>query len=226
MRNVTTIIIGAGQSGLAMSRELSHRGVDHLVLEKGVVGEAWRSKRWDSLRLLTPNWANGLPGTPYGGPDPDGFMAISELAANLDSLAAAIKAPVRTETTVYRVGATARGYAVETNHGVFSCETVVLACGACAQPKVPMIAVAVPTSVVQINPCIYKRPDDLPAGGVLVVGASATGVQLARELQSGRTQRDDPFGRWPSAAAPILPRSRYRMVVGDHRRSRRRLRQR
>jgi len=187
MSSVTTLIIGAGQAGLAMSRELSHRGVDHLLLERGDVGHAWRTGRWDSLNLLTPNWANGMPGAPYAGPDPNGFMKVSDFAGSLDDYARLVAAPVQARTSVKRVTASGSGYRVYTNRGPFECKTLVLATGACARPKIPGLFAAVPTGVFQTTSAAYKRPDDLPEGGVLVVGASASGVQLARELQrSGR----------------------------------------
>lgn len=187
MKSVTTLIIGAGQSGLAMSRALTNRGVDHLILDRGAVANAWRTDRWDSLRLLTPNWANGLPGVPYGGPDPHGYMTISELVARFDEYAYRIDAPVSGGTEVSRVTGMDGGFRLRTSRGPVGCRTLVLANGACGKPRVPEISAAVPSGIVQTTPAAYKRPDDLPQGGVLVVGASASGVQLAREIQaSGR----------------------------------------
>ncbi len=187
MQTVTTVIVGAGQAGLAMSRELTVRDVDHVILERGAVGHAWRTQRWDSLRLLTPNWANVLPGAPYQGLEPDGFMRVGELAAHLDEYAARIAAPVLCQTAVRRISGGARSYRVETNGETLGCETVILATGACARVKVPSLSKGAPLAVFQTTGAAYKRPSDLPDGGVLVVGGSATGVQLARELQlSGR----------------------------------------
>lgn len=188
MQRVKTVIIGAGQAGLAMSRELTRRGVDHLILERGGVANAWRKDRWDSLRLLTPNWANGLPGAPYRHADPNGHMPVSELVERLDDYASAIDAPVQCDTEVHRVTGTDVGFQLETNRGPIGCRALVLATGACARPNVPMLSGAVPADIFQITPSAYKRPGDLPEGGVLVVGASASGVQLAREIQlSGRS---------------------------------------
>ncbi|MGP1395149.1 MAG: NAD(P)-binding domain-containing protein [Inquilinaceae bacterium] len=184
---MTTIIIGAGQAGLAMSRELTRRGVDHLILDRGAVAQAWRKNRWDSLRLLTPNWANGLPGAPYLGPDPDGYMPVADLVERLDDYARVIDAPIQRDTEVLRVTGTGAGFQLETAQGPIGCRALVLATGACARPHVPGLCAAVPTSVFQMTPAAYKRPGDLPPGGVLVVGASASGVQLAREIhRSGR----------------------------------------
>ena len=181
------VVVGAGQAGLAMSHALTLRGVDHLVLERGEIGGAWRTSRWDSLKLLTPNWANGLPGVPYCGPDPDGFMPVAKFADTLAYYAASMSAPVRTHTRVERVHKTEDGFAIRTSDGEIRCRALVLATGACARPQVPSVALDVPASVQHTTPSRYRRPTDLPPGEVLVVGASASGVQLAREIQgSGR----------------------------------------
>ena len=187
MRQLTSIIIGAGQCGLAMSRHLSERSVDHMVLERGKVAQSWRSERWESLRLLTPNWMGALPGAPYSGTDPDGYMDMPQVVEMFQDYARTIDAPVKTGVSVKRVGSWGEGYAVETNQGPFHCRNLVLATGACNRPTVPAFAADVPRGVRMFTPFDYKRPSDLPDGRVLVVGGSATGVQLARELQlSGR----------------------------------------
>lgn len=186
-RRVTTVVIGAGQAGLAMSRELSARSIDHLVLEKGGIGDAWRSARWDSLKLLTPNWANGLPGAPYEGSDRQGFFAVDEFVTVLERYAARIAAPVETGVDLRQVLHGEEGFALDTSIGPVHCQTLVVASGGCAKPVVPVLAKALPAPIVQTTPAAYKRPSDLPEGGVLVVGASASGVQIARELHaSGR----------------------------------------
>ena len=187
MRYEDVTIIGAGQCGLAMSRALSSRGIDHLVMDRGLPGNAWRTERWHSLRLLTPNWANGLPGAPYRGKDADGFAPISAFAAQLEAYAQANRTPLLASTKVRRVSAAAGKFLIESDDGPIISDALVLATGACALPSVPKIAGLIPSNVVQTTPSKYKRPSDLPDGGVLVVGASASGVQLARELQlSGR----------------------------------------
>lgn len=187
MQRVTTVVVGAGQCGLAMSRELRRRSVDHVVLERGKIANSWHAERWDSLRLLTPNWMNGLAGRPYDGPDPDGFMSGLEFAGRLNSAATLDGAPVITETRVLSLDQLGGGYRVQTDRGVVVCDSVVIATGECAIPKVPRLADQLPASVVQLTPQSYKRPSDLPEGGVLVVGASASGLQIARELNaSGR----------------------------------------
>ena len=158
-----------------------------MVLERGEVANSWRCERWDSLRLLTPSWQSRLPGQRYDGPDPDGYMTMGEVTEFIERFAAATRAPVRTGTDVTSVRRTEDGYQVTTSQGDFCCPTVVIATGACNQPTVPPFAAAVPGPVEQLTTFDYRDPAKLPEGGVLVVGASATGVQLAAELQrSGR----------------------------------------
>jgi len=183
----TTVVIGAGHGGLAMSRCLSERAIDHVVLERGEIANAWRTERWDSLRLLTPNWQCRLPGYAYAGDDPDGFMTMPEVVEFVTAYAKHTAAPVQTGTTVTSVRRTADGYRVTSDNGEWDCETVVLASGAFNVPAVPAFAGAIPATVATITPNRYRNPDSVAEGGVLVVGASATGVQIAHELQrSGR----------------------------------------
>jgi putative flavoprotein involved in K+ transport len=180
-------VIGAGHTGLAASHHLRARSIDHVVLERGQVANSWRTERWDSLRLLTPNWLNRLPGLPYDGPDPDGYLTMGEVVDLVDRFAAVSAAPVRTETAVTSVRRTDAGYRVATSAGEIGARTVVVASGAFNRPTVPPISDGVPASVLQLTPFTYRSPAQLPDGGVLVVGASATGVQLAAELaRSGR----------------------------------------
>ncbi len=187
IERATTVVIGAGHAGLAASHFLSDRSIDHVVLERGEVANSWRCERWDSLRLLTPNWQSRLPGLRYEGPDPDGYMTVGEVTEFIERFSAASRAPVRTGTNVTSVRRTDDGYHVTTGRGEIRCRAVVIASGACNQPAVPPFKDAVPASVEQLTPFGYRDPAKLPDGGVLVVGASATGVQLAAELQrSGR----------------------------------------
>jgi putative flavoprotein involved in K+ transport len=186
MRTTTTVIVGAGHAGLAMSRCLTDRSIDHVLLERGFVANSWRH-RWDSLRLLTPNWQSRLPGHRYGGDDPDGFMTMPELIGFLDDYATTIGAPVETNTTVTSVRATDDGFRVVTNGDEWRCRTVVLANGACREPDLPPVASELPDGLTSITAADYRNPDQLEHGGVLVVGAAATGIQLADEIhRSGR----------------------------------------
>lgn len=186
-RTITTVIVGAGHAGLAMSRCLSERGVDHVVLERGDVANTWRTERWDSLRLLTPNWQSRLPGYAYEGDDPDGYRTMPEVVDFIAGYAQTIAAPVETRTTVTSVRNDGAGYRVATDRGDWQCRTVVLATGAFNRPNLPKTARSVPSGIATLSPMDYRNPDQLADGGVLVVGASATGVQLAEEIhRSGR----------------------------------------
>jgi putative flavoprotein involved in K+ transport len=157
------------------------------VLERGELANSWRRERWESLRLLTPNWQSRLPGVPYEGDDPDGYMTAAEVVELIVGFAASVRAPVRTATNVSSVRRADDGYRVSTNQGEIHARTIVIASGACNLPTVPPFAAALPAEVQQLTPFGYHNPDQLPDGGVLVVGASATGVQLAAELaRSGR----------------------------------------
>jgi putative flavoprotein involved in K+ transport len=183
----TTVIIGAGQSGLAMSRHLTDRSIDHMVLERGEVANSWRTERWDSLRLLTPNWQSRLPGYAYQGDDPDGFMSMPEVVRFLQRYAEVSDAPVETGTLVTRVRPLDAGYEVSTNHGAWRCRALVIASGACNIAATPSLSAGLPHEVRSLTPMQYRNPDLLPEGGVMIVGASASGIQLAREIRaSGR----------------------------------------
>lgn len=158
-----------------------------MVLERGEVANSWRRERWDSLRLLTPNWQSRLPGHRYEGPDPDGFMTMAEVVSFIDSFAAASRAPVRTQTTVTSVESRGDGYQIVTDRGEYRCRVLVLATGACNVASVPALREAVPAGIQSLTPLEYRNPHQLPEGRVLVVGASATGAQLAQEIHgSGR----------------------------------------
>lgn len=184
MKRIDTIVIGAGQAGLAMSRCLSDRGVAHVVFERGEIANAWRHERWDSLKLLTPNWQSRLPGFAYAGPDPDGFMSKDDLRDYLYNYAAASRAPVEERTEVRAVTFDPSGYRVSTSRGRWTCSSLVIATGACSVANVPGLTTAVPVGISQLTGLDYRSPDQIVSGGVLVVGASATGVQLAAEIRA------------------------------------------
>jgi len=188
VRDIACVVIGAGHAGLAMSRRLQEHGIDHVVLERGEVANSWKTERWDSLRLLTPNWQSRLPGYGYEGDDPDGFRTMPELIRFLDTYARIIDAPVQTQTRVTAVEPSDSGYRIQTDRGEWRCRAAVLATGACNIASVPACADGVPLSLKMLTAMEYRTPDQLVPGGVLVVGASATGVQLAQEIQlSGRS---------------------------------------
>ena len=179
----TAVIVGAGHAGLAMSRRLTERGLDHVVLDRGEVADSWSTKRWPGLRLLTPNWMLGLPGQPAGQPDPDGFLAAHEVADLVRGYARRIAAPVRPNTRVRSVRRGCHGYEVRTDDGTWQTSAVVLASGGSSVPVVPGCGAALPPPVTQLTAFDYRGPQSIPDGEVLVVGASATGVQLAGELR-------------------------------------------
>ncbi len=185
---ITAVVVGAGQAGLAMSRLLADHGIDHVVLEKGEVANSWRTERWDSLRLLTPNWMTRLPGWAYRGNDHDGFMTSAEVVDMLDGYRASFDAPVLTGVSVDRVTMQADGsFRITTDQGVWMAEAVVAATGACSEPAIPLLATDFPARIDQVTAHRYRSPDQLATEDVLVVGASASGIQIADEIQrSGR----------------------------------------
>lgn len=187
MQRIDTVVIGGGQAGLAMSRALGHHDVEHVVLERGCVGERWRNERWDSLRLLTPRWLSRVSGWSDDDGDPDGFMTRLDVVDYLQRFAAASRVPLRTGVTVTSVERDGEGFRVDTNTGVWAASRVVVATGESQSAFVPAMARDLAGWVHQVRPTHYRNPDQLPDAGVLVVGASATGIQLAQEIHaSGR----------------------------------------
>src|SRR4030095_9732889 len=182
MSTVTAVVVGAGHCGLAMSRHLAARSIDHVVLERGEVANSWRTQRWDSLRLLTPNWMTRLPGRGYQGHDPNGHWPAPQVAEFVAGYAAASAAPVVTRTTVTAVPPGRQGFEVETDRGRWHAHGSVLAPGP-PRSVVPPVARRLPGGIVSVPAIEYRNPDQLPNGGVLVVGASGSGVQIAEELQ-------------------------------------------
>jgi putative flavoprotein involved in K+ transport len=182
MAHTDTVVIGAGHAGLAMSRCLTDRGVAHVVLDRGAVGQRWRTARWDSFRLLTPNWMSRLPGWAYTGSEPDGFMTAGEFVTYLSAFATSFDAPVRPYTAVTRVEPAGSGFAVHTADGQWAARRVVVATGYHSHATVPAFAGRFAGTLTQLAASAYRSPSCLPDGGVLVVGASASGVQIAHEL--------------------------------------------
>lgn len=187
MKTADVVVIGAGHAGLSASYCLAERSIDHVVLERGEVGNSWRRERWDSLTLLTPNWQSRLPGFRYEGSDPDGYMSMPELIEFIGEYARRIDAPVESGVEVTSVRPNSEGLEVDSRDGSWQCRSVVLATGACNIPAVPACAEDIPPDVVSLTTHQYRSPDQLPQGKVLVVGASATGLQLSDEIRrSGR----------------------------------------
>lgn len=182
MRTIDTVVIGAGQAGLATSRCLTEAGREHVVLDRGEPAESWRSARWDSLRLLTPNWMSRLPGWSYRGDDPEGFMSATDVARYLTAYGESFNAPVHSWTDVSLVRPDDDGYRVMTTGAGWAARHVVVAAG--PRPRVPDLAAHVAADVHQVHTNRYRNPAELPPGGVLVVGASASGVQIAAEVRA------------------------------------------
>jgi putative flavoprotein involved in K+ transport len=181
MQRVDTVVIGAGHAGLATSRLLTAAGRDHVVLERGRLAESWRSARWESLRLLTPSWMSRLPRWSYRGPEPEGFMTVPGLVGYLESYAQSFDPPVRQRTPVLEVRPDDGGYRVASAGDVWSARNVIVAAG--PRPWVPELAKRIQPDIWQIHTNRYREPSALPDGGVLVVGASSSGVQIASELR-------------------------------------------
>jgi putative flavoprotein involved in K+ transport len=187
MRAVETVVVGAGQAGLIVSRLLSERGREHVVLDRrSTLGGAWQD-RWDAFQLVSPNWTVGAPGLAYDGPDPDGFMSRDELVAHFRRYAAVINAPVELETDVLALAAREQGhpgFVLTTDPGQIAAREVVVAGGPFPTPFLPPAASAFPSSVAQVHSHHYRRPTDLPPGRVLLIGTGQSGVQLAEELMA------------------------------------------
>jgi putative flavoprotein involved in K+ transport len=181
--HVETLIIGAGQAGLALSHHLTAAGRDHLLLDRGRVGERWRSERWDSFTLLTPNWLTGLPGMDYAGDDPDGFLDKPAVVQLFERYARSFDAPVRTGVAVHRVRRCGSRWLALTDDGTYVADDVVIATGHHDVPRIPLHrAERLPARIHQLHTSHYRNPAQLPAGGVLVVGAGPSGQQIAEEL--------------------------------------------
>lgn len=199
MTNPQVVIVGAGQAGLAVSRELVAAGVDHVVLERRRLGQAWRS-RWDSFCLVTPNWTMSLPGMPYEGDDPEGFVPRDDIVRYLERYASSFSAPVREGIDVQSLeGRAGGGFLLKTPAGDMEAGIVVLATGAYQRPHRPAVAAELPRQLHVIDAENYTNPGALPPGSVLVVGSGQTGCQLAEELHNAGREVFLSCGRAPWA---------------------------
>ena len=180
------VVIGGGQAGLAMSYCLTAQGRFHVVLEQGRIAESWRSKRWDSLRLIAPNWSLELPAFTYPGDDPEGYMGKDEVAAHLETYARSFAAPVQEGVRVTAIERTmsGEGFCVQTEAESYTAAQVVIATGALQRPRVPVWEAELPASFTQVVPYDYRNPQLLPSGAVLVVGSGQTGCQIAEGPRS------------------------------------------
>jgi putative flavoprotein involved in K+ transport len=181
----SVIVIGAGQAGLSTSHCLAQRGIDHLVLEANSVAHSWRTERWDTFCLVTPNWQCQLPGHPYAGPDPQGFMGRDEIVRYLEDYARSFDPPLRTGVRVNALCET-RGpgarFELSTNAGTFGADQVVVAIGSYHSTKIPPMSAGLPGSVLQLHSAHYRNPESLPEGEIVVVGSGQSGCQIAEDL--------------------------------------------
>jgi putative flavoprotein involved in K+ transport len=179
----SVVVVGGGQAGLSVSHYLKQAGIDHLVIEKNTVTHTWRTQRWDAFCLVTPNWQCALPGYPYSGDDPHGFMKKDEIIEYLDGFIKSVDAPVLEHTEVKRISRDGEGvFSVGTSQGQFTADQVVVASGGYHTPIVPRMAERLPRSIVQIQSSEYRNPQALPEGAVLVVGSGQSGAQIAEDL--------------------------------------------
>lgn len=199
--SIGVVVVGAGHAGLSVSHELTHLGVEHVVLERGGIGQTWRD-RWDSFCLVTPNWTVKLPGGAYDGPEPDGFMPRDEIVRHLERYAHSFGAPVRERVAVTTLGVSGDGgFVLGTSHGEVRADTVVLSTGAYQKAHRPPATASLPSRMQIIDAEDYQNPSMLAAGKVLVVGSGQTGCQIADELRRAGREVFLSCGR-----APWIPR--------------------
>ncbi|GGN30083.1 MULTISPECIES: MSMEG_0569 family flavin-dependent oxidoreductase [Marinomonas] len=179
----SVLIVGGGQAGLSMSACLQEQDIDHLIFEKNTMMHSWKTQRWDSFTLVTPNWQCELPNHPYDGNDPKGFMKREEIIGYLDRFAAKVKPPILEGVSVEKVSKMDNGqFRVVTTKGEFTGDQVVIASGGYLKPIIPRMAERIPESVLQIHSNQYKNSQQLPDGAVLVVGSGQSGAQIAEDL--------------------------------------------
>ncbi|MBX9794884.1 MAG: MSMEG_0569 family flavin-dependent oxidoreductase, partial [Burkholderiaceae bacterium] len=226
----SVIIVGGGQAGLSISHYLKQRGIDHLVLEKRSPVHAWRTQRWDTFCLVTPNWQCKLPGWEYSGNDPHGFMKRDEIIEYLDGFAKHVNAPVHSGVTVQRVTrraqiGTSGGFDIETSQGRYSADQVVVASGGYHQPIIPRLAERLPPGMLQIHSEQYRNPQAMPPGKILVVGNGQSGAQLAEDLHlagrqvvlaTGDAPRCARFYRGKDVVDWLADMGYYDMAVHEH----------
>jgi putative flavoprotein involved in K+ transport len=210
---VDTVVIGGGQAGLSTSYLLSRHGRDHVVLEQGRIGETWRTQRWDGFRLNTPNHWLRLPGHEYAGDDPDAFLTRDDTVAYLERYAESARVPLRTARVSSLALRAAGGFALETSDGPLRAENVVVSTGAYQRPAPPSALSAPAPGILQLHSADYRRPEQLPPGGVLVVGSGQSGCQIADELNRDGRDVYLSVGRCPTLTTRYRGRSIYRWMI-------------
>jgi putative flavoprotein involved in K+ transport len=225
-KHVSVIIVGGGQAGLSTSYWLKQRRIDHLVFERKTAGHVWSDARWDTFCLVTPNWQCDLPGHPYDGPDPDGFMVKDEIVAYVQAFVAKVAPPIREGVSVNRVTKRPEGgFAVSTSDGDYTADEIVVASGGYNIPIVPRMAERLPATIAQIHSEQYRNPQQLPEGGVLVVGSGQSGAQIAEDLHLagrkvhlavGQAPRCARFYRGRDVVTWLADMGYYEMTVDDH----------
>ena len=181
---IDTLVIGGGQAGLVMSHRLKQRGVSHLVLERQRIAERWRSERWDGLKFQFPNRLVRLPDFPFPHSDPDAFASTDEIIKFIEAYAGFVAPPIRCGVAVTRLSQRdGGGFIAETADGTIEADNVVVATGPYQRSIIPNLLRDRP--VFQVHANNYKNPAQLPEGAVLVVGAGASGAQIAEELLRG-----------------------------------------
>lgn len=219
------VIIGGGQAGLAMSWSLTQKNIHHIVLERYQLGWAWREQRWDNFCLVTPNWQCKLPGFPYDGDDPHGFMLRDEIVDYVERYAHSFNAPLRQGVNVRRVVKTDNGFQLVTSVGDFTADQVVIAVGNYHRPRFPDISAQLPDHIVQVHSANYKSAQQLPEGEVLVVGSAQSGAQIAEDLHLagrrvhlcvGSAPRVARFYRGRDVVDWLDDMGHYRLTVEDH----------
>lgn len=226
MTHYSAIVVGGGQAGLSASYYLQQHDIDHLVLEKHSLTHTWRNQRWDNFCLVTPNWQCALPGHPYSGPDPHGFMKKNEIIAYLDAFIAKVQAPVREGVAVQRLAKRPEGgYRLDTSAGEFSADQVIVASGGYHTPIIPRLAERLPAHIVQLHSEQYRNAESLPPGAVLVVGSGQSGAQIAEDLHLagrqvflavGDAPRCARFYRGKDVVDWLAEMGYYEIGVDDH----------
>ncbi|TXM72669.1 MSMEG_0569 family flavin-dependent oxidoreductase [Methylobacterium sp. WL12] len=225
-RHVPVAVVGGGQAGLSVSYHLKQRGIEHLVFEKNTAAHTWSTQRWDTFCLVTPNWQCDLPGHPYDGPEPDGFMRKDEIVAYLKAFVAKVNPPIREGVSVTRVERQEDGiFSVQTSEGDYTADEIVVASGGYHTPIIPRMAEKLPGSVTQIHSNQYRNAAQLPEGEVLVVGSGQSGAQIAEDLHLagrkvhlavGDAPRCARFYRGRDVVTWLADMGYYEMTVDNH----------